>query len=92
MQQIILNRGDAKVLAAAAALGAIEQGQPTADKIDEAEKLRRDAVAILQGSGKSPQYVLELAVRISTEAGDPDSGWGVADDHATSRSHMHGVE
>ena len=58
------------MLAAAAALGAIEQGQTNADKIDEAEKLRRDALAILQGSGKSPQYVLELAVRITQEASE----------------------
>lgn len=70
VQQITLNRGDAKVLAAAAALGAIEQGQTNADKIDEAERLRRDAVAILQGSGKSPQYVLELAVRITQEVSE----------------------
>ncbi|HEY3923429.1 MAG TPA: hypothetical protein VGL75_02625 [Acidothermaceae bacterium] len=70
MQQITLSRGEARVLAAAAALGAIEQGQTEPDKFDEAERLRRDSLAILQGSGKSPQYVLELAVRITQEASE----------------------
>lgn len=68
VQQVTLEGDEAIVLAAAAVIAAFEQGQPTPDAMDEAEKLRRDAIAILQGSGKTPQQVLELAIRITQEA------------------------